>query len=114
MKNKIADEIRLKHILDAISEIEQYTKSGSLDNFIENSMIRFASVKQLEIIGEAANHISKEVVDEFPEIKWRSIIGLRNLLIHEYFGIDARVVWNIIVNDLPKLKEQIKKVLDSI
>lgn len=113
MKSKLADEVRLKHILDAISEIEQYTKSNSIENFSKNSMLKFASVKQLEIIGEAANHISEELIKEFPEIKWRNVIGLRNLLVHEYFGIDIQIVWNIIVNDLPKLKIQIKNVLDK-
>ena len=103
MKNKIADEIRLKYILDAISEIEEYTKNNSIEDFTKNSMLKFASVKQLEIIGEAANHISEEIIKTFPEIKWRSVIGLRNLLIHEYFGIDEHIVWNIITNDLPKL-----------
>jgi uncharacterized protein with HEPN domain len=114
MKNKIADEVRLKHILDAISEIEEYTKNKSIEDFTKNSMLKFASVKQLEIIGEAAKHISEEMIKNFPEIKWRSVIGLRNLLIHEYFGIDVHIVWNIIINDLPKLKKQIKMVLDRI
>ena len=112
MKNKIADEVRLKHILNAISEIEQYTINVSLEDFRKNSMLKFASVKQLEIIGEAANHISEEMIKEYPETKWRSIIGLRNLLIHEYFGIDVHIVWNIIVKDLPKLKKKINKLLD--
>jgi len=114
MKNKLADEVRLKHILDAISEIEAYTKKKSIEDFTNNSMLKFASVKQLEIIGEAANHISEEMIKDFPEIKWRSVIGLRNLLIHEYFGIDVRIVWNIITNDLPKLKKQIQTVLDRL
>ncbi|MCK4560836.1 MAG: DUF86 domain-containing protein [Calditrichia bacterium] len=113
MKSKLADEVRLKHILDAISEIEQYTENNSIEDFNKNSMLKFASVKQLEIIGEAANHISEELIKEFPEIKWRNVIGLRNLLVHEYFGIDIQIVWNIIVNDLPKLKIQIKNVLDK-
>jgi len=113
MKNKIADEVRLKHILEAISEIEQYTHNASLEDFTKNSLIKFASVKQLEIIGEATNHISEEMINEFPEIKWRSVIGLRNLLIHEYFGIDVYIVWNIIVKDLPKLKKQIINILDK-
>jgi uncharacterized protein with HEPN domain len=113
MKNKLADEVRLKHILDAISEIEQYTKNTSIENFTKNSMLKYASVKQLEIIGEAANHISEEMIKKFPEIKWRSVIGLRNLLIHEYFGIDIHIVWNIIIKDLPKLKKQMIVVLEK-
>ena len=111
MKNKQSDIIRLQHILDAISEIEQYTANASLEEFTNNSMLKFASVKQLEIIGEAANHISIERQKLYPEIKWRSIIALRNLLIHEYFGIDTQVIWNIINKDIPDLKKNIIKIL---
>ena len=67
-----------------------------------------------EIIGEAANRLSEESKRNFAEIEWREIIGLRNLLIHEYFVIDQKVVWDIISKDLPILKEKIIKILDKI
>jgi uncharacterized protein with HEPN domain len=114
MRDKVADEVRLKHILDAISEIEQYIKDSTIEDFTQKSMLKFASIKQLEIIGEAANHISDRTINNFPDIKWRSVIGLRNLLIHEYFGIDEQIIWNIIIYDIPKLKQQIKMVLDRL
>jgi len=77
-------------------------------------MMRFASVKQIEIIGEAANHISDETKEKFSEIQWRQITGLRHVLVHEYFGIDSRLIWQIIVDDIPLLKIKIKEVLLSI
>ncbi|MEN9952396.1 MAG: hypothetical protein RLZZ520_664 [Bacteroidota bacterium] len=77
-------------------------------------MMRFASVKQIEIIGEAANNISEETKEKFSEIQWRQITGLRHVLVHEYFGIDSRLIWQIIVNDIPTLKLQIKEVLLSM
>ena len=77
-------------------------------------MMRFASVKQIEIIGEAANHISEEVKNRFTDIQWRQITGLRHVLVHEYFGVDNRLVWQIIVDDIPVLKIKIKEVLASM
>ncbi len=74
-------------------------------------MMRFATIKQIEIIGEAANNITEETKSEFNAIQWRQIIGLRHVLVHEYFGIDNTLIWQIITNDIPKLKEGIQLVL---
>ena len=114
MKGKIGDKQRLAHILEAIEELESYTSGSTLDTFLQNSMMKFASVKQIEIIGEAANHISDETKEKFSEIQWRQITGLRHVLVHEYFGIDSRLIWQIIVDDIPLLKIRIKEVLLSI
>lgn len=104
MKGKIGDKQRLAHILESIEELESYTSGSTLDTFLQNSMMRFASVKQIEIIGEAANYISDETKEKFSEIQWRQITGLRHILVHEYFGIDSRLIWQIIVDDIPALK----------
>lgn len=111
MKNNIGDEARLKHILDAISEIESYTRGIAFEEFAQNSMMKFATIKQLEIIGEAANRISDELKGKYSEIEWRKIVGLRNILIHEYFGVDENVVWGIITKDIPELKNQANHIL---
>ena len=79
MRNNIGDEARLKHILDAISEIESYTKDTAFEEFAQNSMMKFAAIKQLEIIGEAANHISEELKGKYSEIEWRKIVSLRKI-----------------------------------
>jgi len=111
MKGNIGDPQRLYHILDAIKEIESYTFNATLESFLENSMMRFASIKQIEIIGEAANLISIETKSKFSDIEWRQIIGLRHILVHEYFGIDSHLIWQIITNDLPRLKEAVEVVI---
>ncbi len=114
MKGKIGDKQRLAHILESIEELVSYTSGSTLDRFLQNSMMRFASVKQIEIIGEAANYISDETKEKFSEIQWRQITGLRHILVHEYFGIDSRLIWQIIVDDIPALKIKIKEVLISM
>ena len=113
MKGNLGDPARLKHIIDAVDEIEGYLIGVDLQHFLDNSMIRFACIKQLEIIGEAANHLSEELRSTYIQVKWRQIIGLRNILIHEYFGVDFEVVWNVLQNDLPEFKQNIKKIISS-
>jgi len=114
MRNKLGDKARLQHILDAISEIENYLSKSDFDDFMQNSMMRFASIKQMEIIGEASNHISEAVKKEFPDVKWEQIIGMRNVFVHEYFGIDTNLAWEIIKNDLPELKTNILLIVEKI
>lgn len=107
MRGKLGDKARLNHILDAIIEVEAYLSEADYSEFLSNSMMRFACIKQMEIIGEASNHISEATKSQLSEIEWRQIIGMRNILIHEYFGIDSKVVWDIIRHDLPDLKKKI-------
>lgn len=114
MKDKLGDKQRLIHILESIQEIEKYTAGENLENFMQNSMMKFASVKQIEIIGEAANHITEETKNKFSEIQWRQITGLRHELVHEYFGIDSNLIWQIIIEDIPALKIKIQEVLTSL
>lgn len=114
MRNELGDAIRLKHVLDAITEIEKYLVEVAFPTFIENSMMRFACIKQLEIIGEASNHVSVELKSKFSDVEWSQIIGMRNVFAHEYFGIDSSLVWEIIKKDIPELKEKITLILQSI
>ncbi len=114
MKEKMGDKQRLLHILEAIAEIEAYTREATLPLFMANSMMRFASIKQIEIIGEAANYISEETKNSFSNIQWRQIVGLRHILVHEYFGIDDTIVWQIIAEDIPLLKQGVQLILSSI
>ncbi len=101
------------HILDAMTEIESYLKDADFDSFLSNSMMRFASIKQLEIIGEASNHISVETKGQFETVEWSQIVGMRNIFVHEYFGVDTSIVWEIIQKDLPELRRKIEKILTT-
>ncbi|RYE19432.1 MAG: DUF86 domain-containing protein, partial [Sphingobacteriaceae bacterium] len=81
MKSELGDQVRLNHILDAIEEIETYLTDVNHQDFINNSMMKFAYIKQLEIIGEATNHISINVKQAFSDIEWKQITGMRNLFV---------------------------------
>lgn len=114
MRGKLGDKARLQHILDAIIEIESYLQNSDFPDFLANSMMRFASIKQMEIIGEASNHISIETKSKFSDIEWAQIVGMRHVFVHEYFGVDSTLVWEIIKCDLPDLKEKIREILETI
>jgi len=114
MRDKSGDKVRLQHILDAILEIENYSLNSDFSGFMKNSMMRFACIKQMEIIWEAGNHVSDEIKARFPTIEWSQIIGMRNFFVHEYFGVDPNLIWEIIKVDLPGLKEKVIEILNSI
>jgi uncharacterized protein with HEPN domain len=101
------------HIVDAITEIENYTRNVKLSDFLANSMMRFASIKQIEIIGEAAYYVTSEIKARFPGVEWDKIAGIRHILVHEYFGIDEHIAWQVIITDIPVLKEQIVRILSE-
>ena len=97
MKGQLSDKARLNHILDAINEIEGYTKNISFSEFSGSSEKTFATVKQFEIIGEAANRITDATRAIDPEIEWFMIIGLRNILVHDYYCLcGTRLPANVI------------------
>jgi len=114
MRGSIGDKQRLLHIIDAIAAVEEYVKDADPGIFNKNSMMRFATIKQIEIIGEAANHITTETKDKFTGISWVQIIGMRHILVHEYFGIDTDVIWEVITQYLPELKLSIESVIEKI
>ncbi|MDI9633235.1 MAG: DUF86 domain-containing protein [Methanolinea sp.] len=100
------DRLYLIHILERIRRVEEYTRGGR-EVFSSSPMVQDAVVRNLEVIGEAVKNISPRLKDAHPEIPWRRIAGLRDLLIHRYMGVDLEEVWNIVVKDLPDLKERL-------
>lgn len=113
MQDRLGDKVRLLHIVDAINEIENYVKDADLDHFVKNSMMFNATLRQLEIIGEASNRLSEKLLNSNSAIPWARIIGLRNLVIHEYFGIDDFTIWNVIKINLPDLKLKVTAILEK-
>lgn len=104
------DSVYLKHILEAITKIESYAMAGETE-FFARSHWQDAIIRQLEIIGEATRHLSEKFRAGYPEVHWRRISGLRNVLIHQYMGVDIAAVWQITRKDLPPLKAQVQRIL---
>jgi len=98
----------IEHIFAATEAIEKFTKGKSKEDFIKEEMLSSAVIKKFEIIGEACSRLSEDFRTTHTNIPWKEIIGMRNILIHDYFGTDLEGVWNSIEEDLPKLKERLK------
>lgn len=104
----------LQHILDAIKDIENSTSNLSKAEFILDKDVRDANIRRLEIIGEAVKNISDETKHKYPYIEWRKIAATLDKVIHNYFGVDFDLVWNIIKKDVPALKEHIEKIVKEV
>jgi uncharacterized protein with HEPN domain len=103
-------KLYLDDIRAAIKKIERYTKELSAKDFASDEKTIDAVIRNLGVIGEAANNIPSGVRSKMPDIPWRKIIAMRNKVIHEYFGVDWEILWQTIEEDLPELKKQIRKL----
>lgn len=105
------DTVYLHHIWDSIGKIEEYLMGIDEKKFYQVSLIQDGVIRQLEIIGEAAKHISPEFRAQYPEIPWQDIAGTRDKLIHDYFGVDIEKVWLTASEDISKLKIELARIL---
>ena len=100
----------LSDIKDCIKKLEKYVKNMSFGQFCDDSKTIDAVVRNIEIIGEAANNMPKELKKKYPDIPWTKIIGMRNIISHEYFGIDTSTVWETVILRIPELKKSLRKI----
>lgn len=104
------DNERLQDIIEAIEQLEKYARQGKTV-FKQQELIQIWIIYHLQIIGEAARVISSPFKEKYPEIPWRDASDLRNLIIHEYFRVNLDIIWDIVQNDIPSLKQEIKAIL---
>lgn len=104
---------RIEDIILAIGKISSFTQNADFDAFVANEMAVDAVIRNLEIIGEAARHIPADIEAKFPDIGWVEMRAIRNILIHEYFGVDPAIIWHTVKNDLPPLLSRLQRVLDE-
>jgi uncharacterized protein with HEPN domain len=107
-------KLYLKDILDSGNAIMEFTKGLSFEDFIRDRKTFSAVIREFEIIGEAVGRLPEELKSKYPQIEWQDIKDFRNLLAHEYFGVDREIVWKIIHDDLPVLLEVINTILNKL
>ncbi len=107
-------EFLVDDIWESIEKIERYTEGMTLETFQNDEKTTDAVVRNLEIIGEAAGRLPEDFVDRNSEIEWAKIVGLRNRIVHEYFGVDLQIIWQILKNDLPAFKESLERIRSDL
>ena len=104
----------LMDILESIDAITSFVEGCSFEFFCTDRKTFSATIRELEIIGEAIRNISDEIKTQYPDVLWQEIRSFRNKITHEYFGVDGRIVWDIVQNELELLKQQISTILESL
>ena len=111
MREPLKDRERLEHMKTAIDRILRYTSDKSYEDLVSDDMMYYAVVKNIEIIGEAANMLTQAFQQNHPNTPWKMVKGMRNYIVHEYFQIDDIVVWDVVKNNIPELREQVVRYL---
>jgi len=107
-------KLYVKDIVDSIQKIEQYTKGLTLEKFKKEDLIIDAVIRNFEIIGEASKNIPEKIKSQFPDVPWKEMAGMRDKVIHEYFGVDFDIVWKTIATRMTSLKKSLNNIYNSL
>lgn len=104
--------VYLRHILDAMHRIEEYTGGMVYEDFMKKNLVQAAVIREIEIIGEATKRLSDDIREKYSDIPWKKMAGIRDKLVHDYMGVDMDAIWDTVERDIPQLKKRIKGVIE--
>jgi len=107
------NKVYVRHIIDEITFLLEFTKDLNYDSFLESELYTRAFSRSFEIIGEAVKNLSEEFREQYSEIEWKKMAGIRDKIIHHYFNVDYDIIWDAIKNKLPSIKNEIEKILEK-
>lgn len=114
MKGKRSYLNSLQDMIDHALKAEAFTRDKTIEDLMQDEVLLFAVARALEVIGEASKQVPASIKDQYPQVPWRSIAGMRDKIIHQYFGIDAEVLWSTVKDDLPNMRLEVSNILQEI